>query len=117
MTLAEKLAAVTGRISDAADTVRERVRVDVTNWYAPVVRDEPAWRDWLAKELGKRGFAAMSIEARHRNAPLRKLAMALAFELLFDIGGIDAPLLSIPEVLQGDDELTYWRAIAIAANT
>lgn len=116
MTIATKLGELLGRTSDAADTTRDQVRFDVVNWSTSVTRDVPAWRDWTARQLGARGFAAMAIECR-RGVSLRKHAMALAFEILWEIGGHESPLLSIPAVLTGENELTYWRAIAIAANS
>ena len=103
------------KMADGCEIIREQVRVDVVQFAVPVKREPQVWVKWLADQLRERGFEGLANEASPHTA--RKLAMMLAFEVLYGLGGYDAPLLCIPACLQGEAELTYWRAIAIAANS
>lgn len=104
------------RMTDGSAIVRKQVAADIYHFSIPVVDQPDTWKSWLADELGRRGFRQMSIDCR-AGCHLHKHAKILAFEILFSLGGYSCPLLCIPACLQGDDELSYWRAVAIARNT
>lgn len=104
------------KMADGAATVRAQVRADIHNFSIPVKIEIPVWREWTANELDNRGFTQMAIDCR-AGKMLQAHARVLAFEILFSLGGYECPLLCIPQALTGDEELAYWRAVAIAKNT
>lgn len=97
-----------------AEMLRRQIQSDIRNFSLPVKIERYAWAKWLSEQFAARGCDAMSREVGV--ATLLPHAKALAFDILYDLGGYNTPELCVSALLDKDNQLAYWRAIAIAAN-
>lgn len=98
-----------------AAIVNTQVRSDIASFSIPVKIERDVWRTWMGEQFDKMGMTAMARDVLCGIKPATH-ARVIAFETLYELGGYSCPHLCHPAFLQGDDELTYWRAIAIAKN-
>jgi hypothetical protein len=111
----DAIAAITDKVRRSDDILRKQVQADIHHFSIAVKVDRTAWAAWLSEEFAKRGCTAMSKEVG--TGTLYSHAKALAFDILYELGGYETPHLCIPHVLDSGEALNYWRAIAIAANS
>ena len=83
---------------------------DCERWTRPIVVEPHNWRAFLCWAMQSRRLNALSVECGYGLYPLARFARGLALDYLRGTG------LGVAAALQGDDELNYWRCVAIFNN-
>lgn len=94
-------------VKDAAG-IRFEIRHDIGKWTRQLSNTPDELMAWVSGELADQGMIAASGDVNRRN--LGEYACWVARNYLQDT------CFGISAELQGDNELNYWRAIAIATN-